>query len=531
MTPYLRKEPFRNLLLFTLILLTSLVKTATALALTVMLNQLIAGNEREFLVWMAINIVLWGGWILLSYGTNMLKEQVICRMSAALRMETAGKLAHYSWQQYHTQDSGAYVSWLGNDIRIIEDSAFRSLYLIWEGIFTAVFSAVSLWSYDPILAVATLFLSLWIVAVPGFGPLKKYLQDGMEKYSRENEHFLAGIEDVLKGFDEFFTYNLQERMVQKIQSHVHSLNQVTVENARKKNRISSLISVINIASQLLVNLCAGLLILRGRVSAGAIVSVGQLAGNVFNALGNLSSYLSAIRSSQPVLEKLKSAGTAKEPPACRLPSPEVIEMEAVNYDYGRGMVFKKVVSMQFRAGGKYAIVGESGSGKSTLMNILAGKLTDYSGSVRLDGRELKELPGGTVREAISLVNQKPHLFNTSLRENITMGNDISGDQLDWILSVSDLKGLVSQLPQGLETCITGNGENLSGGQRQRIALARALAFGRRILVLDESTSALNEEGAERIESKLLSDKELTVIMITHHLQAAAAERLTGLIRI
>lgn len=127
--------------------------------------------------------------------------------------------------------------------------------------------------------------------------------------------------------------------------------------------------------------------------------------------------------------------------------------------------------------------------------------------------------------------KKQSVCSFVLGENITMGNDISGNQLDWILSVSDLKGLVGQLPQGLETCITGNGENLSGGQRQRIALARALAFGRRILVLDESTSALNEEGAERIESKLLSDKELTVIMITHHLQAAAAERLTGLIRI
>lgn len=346
-------------------------------------------------------------------------------------------------------------------MKLIEDSAFRSFYAILDAVFIAVFSLISLWNFHPLLLALTIFVSLFIVVIPNLKPLKNYIQKSVKQSSQENENFIANVTDILNGFDEFFSYNMQQRMINQIGDSSRRINKAIMQNTKRQNRVTTLVLVINIISQLSVNLCTGVLIILGAVSAGSILSVGQFAGNIFNSLGSISGYLVSMNSTKSLFEKMKNIETSKDSGAAIAPIRE-ISLEHVNYNYGNGSVFCRDIQMNFQAGGNYAVVGESGSGKSTLMNILAGKLLGYNGSIRIDGKELKELSGCSLREQVILINQKPYLFNTTIRDNILMGKEIDKGKLDRILETSDLASVIQNLPEGLDTPVIGNGSNLSG---------------------------------------------------------------------
>ena len=118
---------------------------------------------------------------------------------------------------------------------------------------------------------------------------------------------------------------------------------------------------------------------------------------------------------------------------------------------------------------------------------------------------------------MSYIEQDVFLFNTSIRENITLGEDFNDQQMKKALRDSALAGDLAIMPQGLDTLVGEEGRNLSGGQKQRVAIARALIHNRNILLVDEGTSALDQKNADIVEKNLLANPDLTLILISHHL--------------
>ena len=191
-------------------------------------------------------------------------------------------------------------------------------------------------------------------------------------------------------------------------------------------------------------------------------------------------------------------------------------MESLDFSYGDKPVLKNA-DFRFERGGKYALTGPSGCGKSTLLKLLLGWLPEYSGTICFDGRNAKDFTTEELQHQMSYIEQDVFLFNTTIRDNITLGEDFTEKQIDRAVRASALAGDLANMPLGLDTPVGEDGSNLSGGQKQRVAIARALIHNRSILLVDEGTSALDQKNADIVEESLLGNPDLTLILVSHHL--------------
>ncbi|MDT7952637.1 MAG: peptidase domain-containing ABC transporter, partial [Acetobacteraceae bacterium] len=179
------------------------------------------------------------------------------------------------------------------------------------------------------------------------------------------------------------------------------------------------------------------------------------------------------------------------------------------------------VSFELPAGTMLGVVGRSGSGKSTLTRLLQGINRDYSGFLKLDGVELREINLTHLRKSFGVVLQDNFLFRGTVRDNITAGRP--GLTLDDVVRAARLAGaeeFIERLPAGYETWIEEGSSNLSGGQRQRLAIARAVIADPKLMILDEATSALDPESEALVNANLVRlGKGRTMVIVSHRLSS------------
>jgi len=173
------------------------------------------------------------------------------------------------------------------------------------------------------------------------------------------------------------------------------------------------------------------------------------------------------------------------------------------------------------AGTMLGLVGRSGSGKSTVTRLLQGINREYSGFIKIDGSDLREINLRHLRSSFGVVLQENFLFRGSIRENIIAGRP--GLTLDDVVRAARLAGaeeFIERMPNGYETYIEEGSPNLSGGQRQRVAIARALITDPRLLILDEATSALDPESEALVNANLLRiARGRTMVIVSHRLSS------------
>ena len=196
-----------------------------------------------------------------------------------------------------------------------------------------------------------------------------------------------------------------------------------------------------------------------------------------------------------------------------------IEFDNVSFKYDKSKVLENI-SFKVKKGQMVAIVGASGSGKSTLVNLIPRFYENITGKIIIDGFDVKDLPKSDLRSIIAVVSQESILFNSSIKENILLGDNSedADERLKKSISIANAQEFIDEFEEKLNYNVGDNGSNLSGGQKQRIAIARAVYSNCPILILDEATSSLDSKSEKLVQNaidKLMVDK--TSIVIAHRL--------------
>ncbi|WP_347562453.1 ABC transporter ATP-binding protein [Clostridium sp. KNHs216] len=179
------------------------------------------------------------------------------------------------------------------------------------------------------------------------------------------------------------------------------------------------------------------------------------------------------------------------------------------------------ISLHIGAGQTVGIIGGTGSAKSSLVQLIPRLYDVTSGSLKIDGRDVKEYPLAHLRDAVGMVLQKNTLFSGTIRENLKWGNENATDEeLDWACRIACADEFLSRMPEGYDTDLGQGGVNVSGGQKQRLCIARALLKRPKVLIFDDSTSAVDTATEAKIRRRLAEDlKDTTKIMITQRISS------------
>ena len=516
MSYYLKKHWKFTVLTIVLAVVLQLVQANISLLMMQMFDALLALDYRAFLFWCIVELAVWGSYSGLEALRNWSYNYTVRKLNNSLRQDMAATLLHKSYADYHAQDKGEYLSWLTTGVDKIEVNA-------WDGFFSVAYEvsrvaanmlvlSVVHWSLVPLALLASAIM----IFVPRL--FSKKLAALGESCAQGQAAAVSGLKDLLGGYDVLRFFGRSARFSGGMEKASDQMEKPSYEQGYKRGIIQVVLGMVSLISQLFTILYCGLLIARGILSPSVLLTSGNLIGAVTNGLNSLSGQRLKMTLSKPYFDRIKihAGDTRPEVLQGSTPIQNAITVENVCFRYQDKPVLENL-SVTFRKGGKYPITGPSGCGKSTLLKLILGWLPDYGGTIRFDGRNARDYTPEQLQQQMSYIAQDVFLFNTTIRDNITLGGDFTDEQMEKALQCSALAGDLANMPKGLDTPVGEEGSSLSGGQRQRVAIARALIHNRSILLVDEGTSALDEKNAEIVEESLLANPELTLLLVSHHL--------------
>jgi ATP-binding cassette, subfamily B, bacterial len=303
----------------------------------------------------------------------------------------------------------------------------------------------------------------------------------------------------------------------------------TIRANRQRATYVPLLSFLPLLAQAAVLLIGARMVANNSLEIGAFVSFNLYLALLVMPLRSLGMWVGqaqrATASGERIFQILdEPEDVADRTGAVELPPGDgAIRFEDVSFSYLPGRPVLEHLSLDLDAGTTVALIGHTGSGKTTLSSLVPRFYDVDSGSVLVDGVDVRDVKLGSLRREIGVIPQDPFLFSTTVRDNIAFGlPDLTDAEIERVARLAQAHEFVERLPQGYDTVIGERGITLSGGQRQRIAIARALAVDPRILILDDATASVDATTEARIRAGLrevMSGR--TTLIIAHRLSTIA----------
>ena len=441
-----------------------------------------------------------------------------------LRRDVYNKILILPLSFYHSRQKGDTIARITTDVQEVEVSILNYLEMLIKDPLTILFFFLFMVTLSPKL---TLFV---ILVLPVAGLLIGKVGKMLKKESKEGQTKLAGIistvEETISGLRIIKAFNAIRYSSDKFEEQNSDYTQVLRGIHRKRDMSSPMSEFLSSAVVILVLWFGGKLILGGgnHIDAGSFISYIVVFSQIITPAKSFSqgyyNVQKGVASAERIFEILDAEEVITERENA-LPIKDFndsIEYKDVHFSYGKDEVLKGI-DLKIPKGKFVALVGESGGGKSTMADLLPRFYEVGSGSVCIDGHDIRDYKIGDLRGLMGVVSQETILFNDTVFNNIAFGmKDVSKEQVIEAAKIANAHDFIMELEHGYDTRIGDRGMNLSGGQRQRLSIARAVLKNPPILILDEATSSLDTESERLVQdalSKVMSQR--TSIVIAHRL--------------
>lgn len=485
-----------------------------------LINQLVLGNVSSTLQYIVMAILtLVFMYILLSEEYVSLYNSTY-KESANLRKGIAENLAQLPLAYFSKHDLSDLSQTIMSDVERVEHSMSHSIPKV-----------VAMWLFFPLMGLIML-IGNWKLGLAAIIPtLLSFMINPLAKQKEVSEY--SRYFNVLRDNSELFQETIE------LQQEISSFNQA---DKVKKNLYEKMEESerIHLKVEVLPMLAVGISSSLSYISLAVVLAVGiqLLIHNEISLLYLIGYLIGAIKVKElfdvsregmtemsyiePAIVRIKEIKNAalQEGKDTDLSSYD-IEFKNVSFAYNKDAKVLKDVSFTAKQGEVTALVGISGSGKTSVLRLIS-RLYDYdTGSILIDGKDIKNISTESLFKNVSIVFQDVTLFNTSIMENIRLGRESATDEeVKEAARLANCMDFIEKLPDGFNTLIGENGAELSGGERQRISIARAFLKDAPVLILDEISASLDVDNEKKIQdslNKLIKDK--TVIIISHRLKS------------
>jgi ATP-binding cassette subfamily B protein len=479
--------------------------------------------RQQLVVLAAITFVVWVMESLFEYLYGVLWRNLAQTVQHELRLEGYAHLQDLDLAYFEERSTGGLLSVLGDDVNQLERFLDRGANEIIQMVTTVLVVGGAFFVMAPEVA--------WMAMLP-----MPFVVWGSIRFQRTLEPLYAAVRETagavnarlasnLSGVTTIKAYAAEEHEIRRVKAESQAYRDANGHAIRYSAAFVPLIRILVLIGFTGTLVFGGFQVLDGALAVGSysfLVYITQRLLWPLTRLGEtLDQYQRAMASTRRILDVLDTPVEA-HPGDLALPAGTVrgdVEMRDVTFAYrGRDPVLQDF-SLRIAPGETVAVVGPTGSGKSTLVKLLLRLYELDAGAVRVDGTDIREIRLGDLRKAIGLVSQDVFLFPGTVRENIAYGSfGATTEQVERAARLAEAHDFVTALPQGYETIVGERGQKLSGGQRQRIAIARAILKDPPILVLDEATSAVDNETEAAIQRSLEHiSRGRTTIAIAHRL--------------
>ena len=491
------------------------------LVIASMINVGIAGgNKRHIINMCLILLLLCVVGFICAVTAQFFAAKAASGFAARVKRALFDNIQKLSYADIDKVGTSAMITRMTSDVNQVQQGVNLTIRLLLRSpfvVFGALFMSFTISPRLSIIFLVTIILLFIVVAaimrwsIPMYGRIQNGL-DGLLGLTRENH---TGVR-VIRAF------NLQEKEKEKF-------NEKNELQMKLQSFVGSVSALMNPVTYAILNLSVAFLIYRGAItvnggelSQGAVVALYNYMGQILVELIKFANLIltvtKAIASGNRVEEMLEMRSSMEDGSITEFKNTKdhIVFTDASMRYSGDIEDSLYPFSLTIKRGERIGIIGGTGSGKTTLVNLIPRFYDTRTGSVVVDGIDVKDMKIEALREKVGIVPQKAVLFSGTIRDNIRWGkNDATDDEIYEALRIAQAKEIVDGKEKGLDTIVTQGGKNFSGGQKQRLTIARALVRKPEILILDDSASALDYLTDKRLREAIAGmDNPPTTIIVS-----------------
>lgn len=489
-----------------------------------MVDQVLEEKNTEMLNYIAISIIvvfIIRGFFY--YGQSYLMNYVGQRVVIDIRKAVFEKLQRLSMSFYDRNKTGTIMSYVTNDVNALQSAMVENVVEMLTESFILIASIVMMIYLDWKLFLFTFCTFPFVLLfIDMFG---RRIRKAGSRIQECTADITSVLQETVSSARVIKSFVREDYEINRFDRENYNNFRANMKNAQLMATLTPTIEFVAAVGVTLIIWYGGNSVIDGNITAGSLVAFLTYAVNISNpikrlsrVIGNIQKALAAAQRVFDVLdlpEEVKDAAGAKELP----PVKGDVRFNNVSFAYNVNEPVLNDVSFEVAPGQIVAFVGPSGAGKSTVASLLPRFYDVTSGSITIDGEDVRGVTLSSLRSQVGIVPQETILFNGSVYDNILYGRlDATREEVEAAAKAANAHSFITGLPHGYETMLGDRGVNISGGQRQRIAIARAILKNPHILILDEATSALDTE-SERLVQEALDRLMIgrTAFVIAHRL--------------